>query len=181
MSQAASEEVVDLYDEDGRVIGQAPRSQVRAQNLRHGGTGVVVRNSRGEIFVHQRTDTKDVYPGLFDLAAGGVIAAGEDPDSAAQREAFEELGVTGVPLRRIGIGSYADEHTTYVAFLYEAVYDGPIRLQPEEVAWGGWMSPAQVLARLDDEDWAFVPDSIALLRDRVRRWAAEPASEGRRP
>ncbi len=168
---AIREEIVDLYDERGHVIGQAPRSQVRARNLRHGGTGIVVRNSRGEIFVHRRTDTKDVYPGLFDLAAGGVIAAGEDPDESARREVFEELGVTGVPLRRIGVDTYADEHTSYVAFLYETVYDGPIRLQPEEVAWGDWMSPAQVLARLEGDGWPFVPDSSTLLREHIRRWA----------
>ena len=121
-------EIVDLYDLAGTVVGQAPRSRVRAQNLRHAATGVLVRNGRGDIFVHRRTDTKDVYPGMYDVAAGGVITAGEHPDAAAAREAEEELGVHGVPLHRLGVAHYADAHTDYVAFLYETVYDGPIRL-----------------------------------------------------
>ena len=160
-------EIVDLYDEHGTVVGQSTRDVVRAENLRHGGTGVLVRDSRGRVFVHRRTDAKDVFPGLYDLAAGGVIGAGEEPAAAAAREAFEELGVHGVPLRPIGIGHYIDAHTTYVAFLFETVYDGPIRLQPEEVAWGDWLSVPEVLAWLDDPDRPFVPDAVALLRDHL--------------
>ena len=165
-------EIVDLYDEVGSVIGQAPRSRVRAQNLRHAATGIVVRNRVGEIFVHRRTDTKDVYPGLYDLAAGGVVSAGEDPAESAGREVFEELGVHGVPLESLRVSGYEDEHTRYVAFLYTCVYDGPIRLQPQEVAWGDWLAPHDVLARLQDPAWPFVPDTVALLREDVRRWAA---------
>lgn len=165
------EELVDLYDEAGRVVGRAPRSRVRAENLPHAGTGVVVRNSRGEIYVHRRTDTKDVYPGMYDVAAGGVITAGEHLDAAAAREAEEELGVHGVPLHRLGVAHYADAHTDYVAFLYETVYDGPIRLQPEEVAWGDWLPPQEVLAWLDDPARPFVPDTSSLLRAHLERLA----------
>ena len=164
-------EIVDLYDADGSVVGQAPRSRVRAQSLRHAATGIVVRTSTGQVFVHRRTDTKDVFPGLYDLAAGGVVCAGEDPAESSVREVFEELGVHGVPLEPLGVSSYEDEHTRYVAFLYACVYDGPIRLQPEEVAWGDWLTPHDVLAALDDPAWPFVPDTATLLRDQIRRWA----------
>lgn len=168
MGQDAGEELVDLYDDAGRVVGRATRARVRAQNLPHAATAVVVRNSAGEVYVHRRTDTKDVYPGLYDLAAGGVVAAGEDPADAAVREAFEELGVHGVPLRSLGVADYADEHTRYRAFCFEAVYDGPIRLQPEEVAWGAWLPAAQALAWLGDDEHPFVPDTAALLTDYLR-------------
>lgn len=161
------DEIVDLYDDQGRVVGTAPRPRVRAHNLRHGGTGVLVRDGAGRIFVHRRTPTKDVFPGLYDFAAGGVLQAGEDPDEAAARELAEELGVTGVPLTRLGVGSYADHHTDYVAFLYTATCDGPITLQPEEVDWGDWLTPAELLDRIDGDDWEFVPDSVALLREHV--------------
>jgi 8-oxo-dGTP pyrophosphatase MutT (NUDIX family) len=63
---------------------------MRADNLIHGATGVVVRNSSGQIYVHRRTDTKDVYPGRYDFAAGGVLAVGEDPDEAALRELHDD-------------------------------------------------------------------------------------------
>ncbi|GAB97562.1 8-oxo-dGTP pyrophosphatase MutT (NUDIX family) [Kineosphaera limosa] len=165
-------ELVDLYDDHGRVVGQATRAQVRGQNLQHAATAVLVRNQRGELFVHRRTDTKDVYPGLFDVAAGGVVEAGEDPAQAAAREAFEELGVHGVPLLPLGVAHYADEHTRYLAFCFEVVYDGPIRLQPEEVAWGAWLPVAEALAWLTDDEHPFVPDTTALLLDHLRRAVA---------
>ncbi|MGI8695317.1 MAG: NUDIX hydrolase, partial [Mycobacteriales bacterium] len=67
----------DPADPDGRVLGRAPRSDVRAGNLPHAGTGVLVRDSAGRVYVHRRADTKDVFPGLHDCFAGGVVGAGE--------------------------------------------------------------------------------------------------------
>ncbi len=50
---------------------------------------------RDELYVHRRTETKDVYPGYLDVCAGGVNAAGESYDTCAARELEEELGVSG--------------------------------------------------------------------------------------
>lgn len=159
-----ADEPVALYGADGRPTGEvAPRREVRARNLRHAATLVVVRNSRGEVYVHRRTDTKDVFPGRYDFAAGGVLQAGEVPYDAAVREAFEELGVQGVGLSVLGEGDYADEHTAYHGFAYTCVYDGPIAWQPEEVAWGAWVSVARQREMLGEEE--FVPDTVALLAD----------------
>jgi isopentenyldiphosphate isomerase len=157
------DELVALLDDRNRVCGSAPRSVMRRDNLRHSATGVLVRNSAGEIYVHRRTPTKDVYPARYDFMAGGVIAAGEDPYDAAVRELDEELGISGVPLEKLPEGDYADEHTNYHAYLYTCRWDGPIRHQPEEVDWGAWMSPADLIERLSDPDWPFVPDTTALL------------------
>ncbi len=167
----SAEEQVALYGDDGRPTGESvPRSQMRARNLRHAATLVVVRNSAGEVYVHRRTDTKDVFPGRYDFAAGGVLQAGEDPYEAAVREAAEELGVTGVELEVIGEDDYADAHTSYHAFAYTCVHDGPITWQPEEVAWGEWVSVErlrEMLATLE-----FVPDTVAVLGERL---LGEPA------
>jgi isopentenyldiphosphate isomerase len=162
------DELVALLDDEGRVCGSAPRSVVRRDNLHHGATGVLVRNSAGDIYVHRRTASKDVYAALYDFMAGGVVAAGEDPYDAVVRELAEELGITGVELERLPEGDYADEFTSYRAYLYECVWDGPVRHQPEEVDWGAWMSPADLVRRLDDPAWPFVPDTTALLGPLIR-------------
>ncbi|WP_408895406.1 NUDIX hydrolase [Nocardioides sp. R1-1] len=160
------EEQVALYGDDGRPTGEVvPRSVMRARNLRHAATLVVVRNSAGEVYVHRRTDTKDVFPGRYDFAAGGVLQAGEDPYDAAVREAAEELGVTGVRMEPLGEADYADEHTAYHAFAFTCVYDGPIAWQPEEVAWGAWVSIARLREMV--ASLPFVPDTVAVLGDRV--------------
>ncbi len=160
------DELVPLYDDTGRPSGEVvTRREVRARNLRHAATAVVVRSRAGEVYVHRRTDAKDVFPGHFDFAAGGVLQVGEDPYDAAVREAEEELGVTGVALTSLGEGDYADEHTRYHAFCFTCVYDGPITWQPEEVAWGAWVSVAELREMLAERP--FVPDTIALLGDLI--------------
>ncbi|NAZ80524.1 NUDIX domain-containing protein [Kineococcus sp. R8] len=166
-TQQAAAELVDVRDPDdlaGRVVGVATRERVRAGNLPHAATGVLLRDDAGRVLVHRRTRTKDVYPGAHDCFAGGVLAAGEEPDEAAARELAEELGVRGVPLRPVLRRWYRDEHTHYLAHVYEARWDGrPFTLQPSEVEAAWWTTPAELRAALADPGWPFVPDTRALL------------------
>ncbi len=166
------EEVVALYDDGGRPAGAAPRSLMRAHNLRHAATGVIVRDSWGRIYVHRRTHTKDVYPSRWDFSAGGVLLAGEDPLEGAGRELAEELGVTS-ELEPLGEADYADQHTSYHAFLYVTTWDGPIIPQPEEVAYGAWLSVERLLERIDDPEIEFMPDTVSLLGPWLRQRALE--------
>jgi aminoglycoside phosphotransferase (APT) family kinase protein/ADP-ribose pyrophosphatase YjhB (NUDIX family) len=166
------EEVVALYDDGGRPDGSAPRSFMRAQNLRHAATGVVVRDPWGRVYVHRRTPTKDVYPSRWDFTAGGVVLAGEDPLDAARRELAEELGVTS-ELEPLGEADYADTHTAYHAFRYVTTWDGPITPQAEEISYGAWLSVERLLERLGDPEIEFMPDTVALFADWLRARAAE--------
>jgi len=166
------DELVALVDGAGAVSGSAPRSVMRRDNLRHAATGVLVRNPSGDIYVHRRTTTKDVYPGRYDFMAGGVIGAGENPRDAAVRELAEELGISGVELEALPEGDFADEHTDYHAYIYTCVWDGPVRHQLDEVDWGAWMAPSDLLVRLSDPAWSFVPDTATMLTDLVRTMAS---------
>ena len=162
-------ELVDVYDPvTEQVVGTATRAQVRAQNLPHAATAVLLVDPVGRVYVHRRTDTKDVYPGLWDCWAGGVVDAGESPDDAAVRELAEELGVTGVPLEPLFRQWYRDEQVQYLAFGYRAQWDGPVVHQPEEVAEGLWMTLDQLRELLADPAHPFVPDG---------RFAIEPILE----
>jgi isopentenyldiphosphate isomerase len=168
----AEEEVVALYDDGGRPEGSSPRSVMRAQNLRHAATGIVVRDPYGRIYVHRRTPTKDVYPAHWDFTAGGVVLAGEDPFQGARRELAEELGVTS-EIESLGESDYADSHTTYHAFRYVTTWDGPITPQPEEVAYGAWLTLERLLERMADPEIEFMPDTRALFGEWVRERAAD--------
>jgi 8-oxo-dGTP pyrophosphatase MutT (NUDIX family) len=171
MDSAGQEEQVAIVDEDGAVVGGAPRSVMRRDNLRHLVVAVLVRDPDGRVYVHRRTDTKDVFPGLHDCFAAGCVQAGEDPEVAAGREVAEELGVVGVPLTPLFTMPYDDADTRHVAHLFTATWAGPVTHQPSEVAWGGWLTVDQLRARLADPDWPFVPDGRAL----VERWLDEGA------
>jgi isopentenyldiphosphate isomerase len=165
VSESAGE-IVALYDPDddaGRVIGAAPRGRVRAENLPHAATAVLVRRPTGELYVHRRSDAKDVWPGRHDCTAGGILLAGELPDDAARRELAEELGITRVvpdPLLRRW---YRDDDTWYLAYVYVVAWDGDVRFTDGEVTAGWWERPDQLYARLADPTWPFVPDARQLL------------------
>lgn len=162
----ADAEVLGLVDADGADAGSAPRWLVRRDNLRHRATAVLVLDPVGRVYVHRRTDDKDVYPAAHDCWAGGCVLAGEDPGQAAVRELAEELGANGVSLTPLWVAPYADEVTRYVSYNFSAVWDGPIRHQPSEVAAGGWLTVPELRARLADPDWPFVPDG----RVGIERW-----------
>jgi isopentenyldiphosphate isomerase len=156
------DEMVDLVDEDDRVIGSAPRREVRRRNLLHRGVAVLCRNSAGEVYVHRRTEFKDVFPGMYDAFAGGVVASGESYEDAARRELAEELGVVGTELRPLVKQRYRGPDLQTWNAVFETVWDGPIIHQPEEVAWGAFLPVAELRRRLDT--WRFVPDGLQALR-----------------
>ncbi|MGH7962686.1 MAG: NUDIX hydrolase, partial [Candidatus Binatia bacterium] len=66
----AADEIVTIVDEHNNVVGTAPRREMRAQNLPHRSTYILVFNARGELYMQKRTMTKDVFPGSYDPAAG---------------------------------------------------------------------------------------------------------------
>jgi isopentenyldiphosphate isomerase len=158
-----SDEVVALVDADGRVVGTAPRSVVRRDNLRHSATAVLVRDPAGRIYLHRRSETKDWAPGHWDAAAGGVIAEGELPRESALRELGEELGIATDTLVELGTHLYEDDTVRCFEHAYEVTWGGPVRHQPEEVAEGRWATLAELAAMLADPEVAFVPDTRQLL------------------
>ena len=164
----AEDERVAVYDSAGRVTGTETRGVVYRDGIWHGATAVLVRSLDGErVVLHRRTPTKMVFPSLWDCWAGGVVEPGEDPADAAARELAEELGVTGVPLVPVERFPFDDGTLRYHVFTYEVRYDGPLRPQPEEVAWAGRISLDELRARLADPvRWPFVPDG----RLAVERW-----------
>jgi 8-oxo-dGTP pyrophosphatase MutT (NUDIX family) len=156
-------EVVALVDRAGAVVGSAERPVVRRENLLHAATAVLVRDSRGRIYVHRRSPDKDWAADHHDAAAGGVLVYGEQPASAAARELEEELGITGAALEPLGLSVYEDDTTRCVEHCFQTTWDGPVRHADGEVVWGAWMTLAELDAHLASPDWRFVPDTRALL------------------
>lgn len=160
-----TEERVAVVDEMGTVVGAVPRSVMRRDNLPHLVVCVLLRDGGGRVYVHRRTDSKDVFPGMHDSFAAGCVLAGEEPQAAAERELAEELGVVGVRLEPLHRGWYVDAATRHLCHVWTATYDGPVTHQPEEVAWGGWMTVGELRERLADPSWPFVPDGRALVEE----------------
>lgn len=155
-------EIVAIVDEDNRVVGSAARREMRARRLPHRSTYILVFNSRGEVYVQKRTLTKDVFPGYYDPAAGGVVLAGESYLDGACRELEEEMGIRDVPLQSLFEFYHADADSRVWGAAYRCVYDGVVTLQEEEVESGAFMAVDQVFEAAATEP--FTPDGLYVLR-----------------
>jgi isopentenyldiphosphate isomerase len=141
---------------------------VRRRNLLHRGVGILCRNSAGKIHVHRRTMTKDVFPGLHDMLVGGVVGRGESFEDAARREIEEELGIAGAAPEFLCHHLYLGPQNRSLVAVYRVVWDGPVRLQEEEIAWGAYLSREELERRLQLREWTFVPDGLEIW-ERLRR------------
>ena len=159
---AAADERVVIVDEENDVIGSAARGEMRIKGLCHRAVFVFVFNSSGELLIQERTLGKDVWPGFFDLAAGGVVAEGEEYDEAAARELQEEMGIAGVELESRFHFYFQDEECRLWGKAYTCLWDGKIVPQPEEVANIIRDRPEHVLANSDFRP--YTPDSLLALK-----------------
>jgi hypothetical protein len=84
------EELLNIYDEEARVIGAAPRRAAKASGSAVGAVNVLLVNRGGEVLLQRRPAAKE-NGDRWDKSVGGHVAAGEDFDTTAVREAGEEL------------------------------------------------------------------------------------------
>ena len=159
---SARDEIVLIVDEDNNDIGSAPRHEMRARGLPHRAAYILVFNSRGELYVQKRTMSKDIYPGYYDIAAGGVVLAGESYDESAVRELEEELGIRDTPLTFHFEFRHEDEKNIVWGRVYSCTYDGELVLQEEEVESGFFADPHEVLALKEKEP--ITPDGLYVLK-----------------
>jgi 8-oxo-dGTP pyrophosphatase MutT (NUDIX family) len=160
VARRPGDELVDIVDDADRVVATVPRWRMRAERLRHRAVFVAVASSDGRVLVQRRSDDKDLWPGRWDIGAGGVVAAGEGYDAAARRELYEEVGIDATPVPTHA-GVYADGEVDLVARCYRVVHDGPVTLVDGEVVEVRWLDRDGFAALLAAEP--FVPDSVALL------------------
>lgn len=157
---SSTREIVAIVDEANLVIGQAGRAEMRAGMLIHRACYILVFNRLGELFVQKRTASKDIYPGFYDVAAGGVVLAGESYEESARRELHEELGISAsLTFCRDHFHDGPDNRVWGRVFTCR--HDGPMRLQAEEVAEGFFLALPEVLALSGREP--FTPDGLEIL------------------
>ena len=96
------EELFEIIDKSGKVIGKEKRSIVHKTGLLHRTSDVFVLDKDGKIFIQQRSFKKLIGPGLWDMSAAEHLKPGESFEQAAIRGVKEELGVKAIDLKKIG-------------------------------------------------------------------------------
>ncbi len=90
-----SEEIFPIVNEEGEVIGSAPRSECHSGSfLLHPVVHLHIFNEHNELYLQKRAIHKDIQPGKWDTAAGGHMDMNETVWEALQREVFEELNIS---------------------------------------------------------------------------------------
>ncbi len=167
-----SEELVQIVDESNNETGTVTRGEMRKKCLIHRASYVLVFNSRGELFLQKRTMTKDVYPGFYDIAAGGVVLAGESYEESARRELEEELGIADVDITHHFDFFYEDikggkPHNRVWGSVWSCTYDGEMKLQEEEVESGQFVDTDTLFSMAENEN--FTPDGIVVMNRFFKR------------
>jgi isopentenyldiphosphate isomerase len=164
---SSADELFDVVDDHDTVIEQRPRSEVHQRGLQHRAVHVLIFNQRGELFLQQRSRTKECFPGRWDSSASGHLASGEAYDACAVREVREELGVelARPPQRLFKLAACPGTGMEFV-WVYRAEADGPFTLHPEEISAGGWFAPDAITRWLAEQPQDFA-DSVPLIWRRL--------------
>nr|WP_111464267.1 NUDIX hydrolase [Pseudomonas sp. URMO17WK12:I2] len=158
---ASDAELIAWVDEHDDLLGALPRAELRSRRLIGRGTFILLFNAAGELCVHRRTLSKAVYPGYWDIAAGGMVAAGEAYAQSAERELAEELGIRDAVLRDHGRFFFDQPDNRIWCAVFSAVSDAPLILQSEEVLEARFMTLEE--AQLDTRRRPYCPDSLLAL------------------
>ncbi|MDR2859456.1 MAG: NUDIX domain-containing protein [Mediterranea sp.] len=127
MNQDNDEEIFPVTDEQGNIVGSATRRECHGgSKLLHPVVHLHIFNSQGELYLQKRPSWKDIQPGKWDTAVGGHIDLGESAEIALQREAREELNITGFNPELLANYIFESEREKELIFAYKTTYDEEI-------------------------------------------------------
>lgn len=159
------DEIVEEVDLAGNVLSLVPRRRMRAEQLCHRSVFIAVMSEKGDLLVHQRAESKDIWPGWWDVAVGGVVAPGESWEAAALRELREELGIEGALLEFLGTGAYRDKDVQLVAATFLCRTEGPFIFSDGEITQAHWVGHGELSVWLQAKP--FLPDTMAMVLPRL--------------
>lgn len=135
---SAAAQMVEHIDGNADVIEIVTRAEMREHVLRHRSTWVAVVDVDDRILVHKRAGWKDVFPGAWDLAFGGVCDVDEQWHESALRELEEEAGITGELVECASV-SFESPRVKVVGRLFVCRHSGPFRFGDGEVTATQWI------------------------------------------
>lgn len=155
-------ELVDLYDENRVPLGKtAERYGKKGPGELRIVVHVCLFDSRGRMLIQRRTESKRIWPSLWDVTVGGGVDAGETTRQGAEREVREELGyaldLSGLrPSVTVNFEGGFDD-------FFIAVRDldlHTLSLQAEEVSAVRWVTLEELHAMVDDGSFIPYPKSF---------------------
>jgi isopentenyldiphosphate isomerase len=171
---------LDVVDEHGEPTGERlEKWEVHERGLPHRDVHVFITNGT-HLLEQQRSPTKNIMPGTWDISAAGHVGAGEGYLETAVRETKEELGLSFAPERFRALGRLAARMTmgtseqpwihhtvgeNYVVYAPEVRLED-VTVQESEVIGVRWYPIDQLEADVEDPVTAerHAPQPIELWR-----------------
>jgi len=126
-----------VVDKNDKILRDASRSEVHANNLRHRAVHILIFNPAGEVYLQQRSRWKDRHPLKWDSSAAGHVAAGESYGETARRELKEELGMS-LPLKEISKLPASESTDQEFIWLYRGEVAGNLSPNRTEIETGAF-------------------------------------------
>jgi isopentenyldiphosphate isomerase len=152
-----NDEILDLVDENDEVIGQIPRTQTYANDIRNFRViDAFLRNSEGKLFIPRRTAHKKLFPLALDSSVGGHVSSGESYDETLIREAYEELhlDLRTVSYRRLGTISPFTSDIVGFSTVYEIGSDETPIYNQDDFCEHFWLTPEEIVQKIESGDTA---------------------------
>ena len=165
-----SDELLQIVDENtGEPTGEhLPRKEVLEKKLWCRTTNIFVLNSKGEVLCHQRSLSKERFPGAWSTHFGGHITEGESFKISALKELEEEIGLKVNAFQLIPWRTSKKKVSRIWVRDFITVYDGKIedlKIQTEEIEKVKWFKAEEILAELDSESELGVVNWLAGTHD----------------
>ncbi len=151
-----NEELLQIVDpETGEPTGEhLPRKEVLERKLWCRTTNVFILNSQGEILCHQRSLSKERFPGNWSTHFGGHVTEGESFKISALKEIEEETGLKINAFQLIPWRTSRKGMSRIWVRDFITVYDGDIKdlvIQKSEIEQVKWFKAEEVVEQLDNE------------------------------
>jgi isopentenyl-diphosphate delta-isomerase type 1 len=153
-------EIVDVVDEEDKIIGKSSRKEAHKKGHIHRALSVLVLNSKGQILLQKRSKNKSVHPLSWDLSTSEHVLAGESYEDAGIRSVKEELGVevevikisdTTLQIRKYEIGEEII-HEKEIVLMLSAKHEGPFKIEEREVDSVNFFSTEEIEKMIKDKE-----------------------------
>ena len=145
MKNDVKNELFEIVDKDGSVIGHARRCEAHGNpSLMHRVVHCLVFNSKGELYLQKRSETKDIQPGKWDTSVGGHLIPRETVLQAICRETEEELSIKTDDFIFLYRYILSNEIETELVDTFKLVYDGAIHPDPDEISEGRFWKRSEI-------------------------------------
>ncbi|MCH7951418.1 NUDIX domain-containing protein [Patescibacteria group bacterium] len=158
--------ILDLINKEDEVLQSLPSREVHEKGLLHRAMHILIVNSKGQIFVRQRSLQKELYPGVWSTSVGEHVASGASYDETAERALKEFLGLE-CELTLLGKIRVKDEIENELMAVYLGRADDIPHISSKHMEGGEFLSEERIQALLrQGKATSHLKEAVELMKSR---------------